>query len=81
MTMANKKEECEEFATCLCLKFGAPSSIVGLFIVLEMNMAVMAISFTLRFHSFMSLRVAESSRLIKIYFEKLLNCDFNNRNY
>ena len=66
MRMTNIKQECEEFATCLCLIFAAASFFVGFFVVVGLMMAVMTISLALPLHIFKSLLVAKNSKLLKI---------------
>ena len=79
-SMANKKEECDDFATCLCMIIGAACLFVGFFIVAGLMMAVMTNSIALPLLNFESLLVAKISKLIKIWFQKLLNCYYNYHN-
>ena len=56
--VANIKEECEEFATCVCMILGAACLFVGLFFCWLM-VAVMILSFALPLHLFKTLLFAK----------------------
>ena len=48
--MVNIKEECEEFATFLCMIVGAAYLFVGFSNILELVITVMTFSFALQLH-------------------------------
>ena len=75
--MAIIEEGYEEFTACVCLIIGGACLFVGFFVVVGLMMAVMALSFTLPFHIFKSLRVTKNGKFIKIQYKKLLNRYYN----
>ena len=79
--MSNLKEECEEFATFVCLIVGGACSFFDLVIVVRLLMAVMTILFALPLHISKTLVIAKNGKILKIQFQKPLNCYRNYHNH
>ena len=79
--MVNRKEEYEEFTSCVCLKIRAACIFVGFFNVVGLIMRVMVISVELLLHLLISFWVAENSKLIEIKIRNSLICYYNYRNH
>ena len=79
--MFDKKEECEQYTTFVCLMNGWSCSIDGFFIAVGLMMPVMTILLTLPIHFFKSLWVAKNGKLMKIQFQKALSCYYNYHNH
>ena len=72
--MAQIKEDCEKFATCFRVK---KRLLVGFFIIVGLIMAVMLVPFALPLQLFNDQWVPKSGKIIRIYIQRLPNCNYN----